>query len=263
MALDHAVDSASGPLLLCLLGDFRLLRNGSMLTLRTGGKTEALLGQLGIEHGHRMSRTALTELLWPASDAALANQSLNSLVYSLHKLVGDTLGGGAPVLHEHGFYRLNCEVGIGVDIARFDALSNAGDLHIRAGDRDAGAAAYRQAQRLYHGDLCVVTDVRAVVERERLRARHLTLLAWLADYHYRVGEFSACIEHAWRLLACDPSREDAHRLVMRCYVQHGERAAALHHYQVCATILRAEFDAAPEPATSTLFEQIRLHPDCL
>ena len=45
----------------------------------------------------------------------------------------------------------------------------------------------------------------------------------------------------------DHGREDVHRVVMRCYVRRGERAAALRHYQVCAHILRAEFDAAPEP----------------
>ena len=47
---------------------------------------------------------------------------------------------------------------------------------------------------------------------------------------------------------------------MRCYVRRGERAAALRHYGVCAQILRAEFDAAPEPATTALYEQIRRQP---
>ena len=63
--------------------------------------------------------------------------------------------------------------------------------------------------------------------------------------------------YLWRLLARDSCREDAHRLVMRCYVKRGERAAALRHYQVCADLLRVEFDASPEPATVALFEQIR------
>ena len=102
------------------------------------------------------------------------------------------------------------------------------------------------------------TDVGSVLERERLRARFLSLLAYLADEQYRAGEYGACLAQAWRLLGHDPCREDAHRVVMRCYVQRGERAAALRHYHVCAHILRAEFDAAPEPATTALFDQIRL-----
>jgi DNA-binding SARP family transcriptional activator len=68
------------------------------------------------------------------------------------------------------------------------------------------------------------------------------------------------MEYAWRLLSSDPCREDAHRMVMRCHVRLGRRAEALHHYHVCATILRAEFGVAPEEATMALFEQIRRDP---
>jgi DNA-binding SARP family transcriptional activator len=100
-----------------------------------------------------------------------------------------------------------------------------------------------------------------VVERERLRVRYLTLLARLADVHFSQGEYDACLGLAWRLLGHDPCREDAHRLVMQCYTRLGERAHALHQYRLCADILRAEFDAAPEAATLALFDQIRLSPE--
>jgi DNA-binding SARP family transcriptional activator len=263
MLSDARIDEPSSPILICLLGNFRLLKAGNALTIHGGGKTEGMLGQLGLRHGQRLPRAALTNLLWPTSDTALANQSLNSLVYSLHKLVGDALGGVAPVLHEEGFYRLNVEAGVDVDVAHFDALTHAGDRQVRAGELTAAAMSYNRSLRLYRGDLCVATDVYAVVERERLRARYLTLLAQLADYQYSAGDYEGYTDYAWRLLACDPSREDAHRVVMRCYVRHGERAAALHHYHVCLHILRTEFDAAPEPATTALFEQIRLHPDSI
>ncbi len=55
-----------------------------------------------------------------------------------------------------------------------------------------------------------------------------------------------------------PCREDAYRMLMRCYIRRGERAAALNLYRRCVDILRAEFDAVPEPTTTALFEQIRL-----
>jgi DNA-binding SARP family transcriptional activator len=67
----------------------------------------------------------------------------------------------------------------------------------------------------------------------------------------------------WRLLADDPCREDAHRLAMRCYMQRGQRAMALHQYHVCVDILRMEFDASPEAATTALFDQIRLQPESI
>src|SRR5438067_11315163 len=87
------------------------------------------------------------------------------------------------------------------------------------------------------------TDVQALVERERLLACHLTVLAWLADYAYGEQDYTACLDYAGRLLGHDPCREDAHRLIMRCYVRRGERAQALHQYRLCAEILRAQFAA--------------------
>ena len=114
---------------------------------------------------------------------------------------------------------------------------------------------------MYRGDLCVGADVQAIVERERLRASFLTLVARLADLHFGAGEYSECLDFALALLAHDPCREDAHRLVMRCFVRRGERAQALHQYRVCETILAQEFSAAPEPATTALFDQLRLAPE--
>jgi DNA-binding SARP family transcriptional activator len=254
------IDADASPILVCLLGNFLLLRAGQSVGLHCGGKTETLLCRLGLQSGRRVPRTVLVNLLWPASDSAQATQSLNSLIYSLHKLVGDALGGAAAVLHEDGYYRLNMEAGVGVDIACFDAWAAAGDQQVCIGDLAGAATSYCQSVQLYRGDLAVETDVGSVLERERLRARYLSLLAYLADYQYRAGHYGACLDHAWCLLGHDPCREDAHRVVMRCYLRRGERAAALRHYHVCAHILRAEFDAPPEPATTALFDQIRLRP---
>src|SRR5579859_4276994 len=86
-------DEASWPILICLLGSFLLLRAGQSVAVHGGGKIETLLGRLGLQSGQRVSHAVLVNVLWPASDSAQATQSLNSLVYSLHKLIGDALGG--------------------------------------------------------------------------------------------------------------------------------------------------------------------------
>lgn len=267
--LDHEtafcpqVAEGNWPVFICLLGDFRLLKANQPLALRGGGKAEALLCSLALRPAYSLSRETVLEMLWPRSDAALAGQSLNSLVYSLHKLLGGSLGGAAPVLHVDGCYRLNVRAGVGVDVADFDALAVSGDLQARAGDSRAAASCYRRALRLYRGDLCVSAEVSAVVERERLRALYLTVLARLADFAFGLQDYSDCLDYSRCLLAADPCREDAHRLVMRCYVRLGERSQALRQFRLCETILRNEFDAAPEPATTSLFRQVRLDPDSI
>src|SRR6266540_5883498 len=247
-------DDVSWLVRLCLLGNFRLLVAGDLIPIHPGGKSEALLSLLALQSGRRMPRERLVQTLWPSSDLALGLRSLNTLVYNLHKLLGTALNGAAPVLHEDGYYRLNSEAGIGVDVTNFDRFVADGDQHRQAGDTVAALDAYTSAAVLYRGDLCFAADAHTLMERERLLARYLALLAQLAEFHYQAGDYSGALEYLWRLLTRDPCREDAHRLVMRCYVRRGERAAALHHYLLCEDILRTECGVEPEQATVELLE---------
>jgi DNA-binding SARP family transcriptional activator len=256
-------DETNWPILICLLGDFRLLKMGHPLTACGGAKTEALFCALGTRYRDRVPRDVLLSMLWPGSDPALADQSLNSLVHALHKHLGDAIGGATPVLHTRGYYRLNVEAGVSVDVACFEALADAGDRQTRMADCAAAAVSYRRAVRLYRGDLCAGTNSQALVYRECLRARYLSLLARLAEHHYGEGDYVACWDYAQRMLRSVPCREDAYRLAMRCHVRQGERAEALRQYRLCVKILRTEFETEPELATTALFEQIRLDPRCI
>ena len=249
------------PILICLLGNFYVLKRGQPVRVSNGGKAEALLSALALQSDYCVSRDGLLGILWPNTHSELAVQSLNSLVYTLHKRLGDAIGGAAPVLHADGYYLLNVEAGVGVDVACFDVLARMGDQQAGAGNQSAAVAAYDRALHWYRGDVCAGNDLHAVLERERLRARYLALLTHLADYHFSEGNYAACLDYAQRLLDKDPCREDAHRLIMRCFVRRGERAQALRQYRLCQDILRAEFDAVPEPATTALFDTVRLYPD--
>jgi DNA-binding SARP family transcriptional activator len=255
------VEPKDWPVEVRLLGSFSLLKAGQPVQARGGSKTEALLSALALGWKEGVRREALLCTLWPESEAALASQSLHTLVYSLHTLLGDVMGGAAPVVSRGGAYRLNLEAGISVDLARFEAWAREGDRLRRSDDLSAARLAYEQAVGLYRGDLCGGSDLSAAIERERLRALYLTLTARLANFYAQLGEPVAALAHALRVLQCDPCREDAHRLAMQCYVRVGERAQALRQYQLCARILRAEFDMAPEPTTLALFDLVRLAPE--
>jgi DNA-binding SARP family transcriptional activator len=243
--------------LVCLLGSFRLLRYGSPLALPISGKAMQLLSVLALHHASGVLRETLLDLLWPEQETAQATVSLNSLVYSLHRRLRDARHGGSAVVYANGAYALNTAAGFGTDIARFDALVKAGDRLAAAVLPAEATVHYELAAGLYRGDLCSGADVYAVIERERLRASYLTVLAWLADRAASEGDHTAALEYALRLLACEPCREDAHRLVMRAHVRRGERAQALRQYRLCEQVLREEFDAVPEALTTELFNRIR------
>lgn len=254
---------AEWPIFVGVLGDFRLLRAGRTVQAVSGGKLEILVALLAHRSGERVARDTLLAVLWPDVDPALARQSLNSLVYTLRRHLSGALGGAAPIECVDNFYRLNVAAGIGVDLALYADLVARGDTERHAHDLPRARSSYTQALRLYRGDLWGCSDVHAMMERERLRASYLTLLAWMADDAYASHDYATCRKYCSHLLIGDPHREDAHRLVMRCCVRMGERAQALHQYQVCARLLRTAFDADPEPATTALYEQVRLHPDAV
>ncbi len=229
--------------------------------LRHASKTESLLANLALGPGYALPRETLVQTLWPDADSALAGQSLNSLVHALRKLLSDRIGGASPILQADGYYRLNVEAGVGLDVDCFKALLRAGEQQARAGNRVTAIKSYEQAVQMYQGDLCVCGDLQATIEREYLRSLYLTALAHLADEFYAEGNWSACLDYAMRLLSVDPCREDAHRLVMLSHVRRGERAQALRQYRLCEAILCTEFDAKPERATKLLYDQIRTEPD--
>jgi DNA-binding SARP family transcriptional activator len=253
--------STRAPIFVCLLGGFRLLKDGAPVHLRPGGKTQALLGNLALRTGLGLSRDELLALLWPTTSTSLSGQSLNTLVYSLQRALGDALAGRALIVHDDGRYRLNVDDGVIVDVSEFDAAVEAGDRHTRAAELTEAAEWYATAADLYTGDLLFDSEIQHVIERERLRSRYLYARARLADHEFAAGQFAAALEHALAVLACDPCREDAHRMAMRTYVRLGERAQAMRQYRLCSSILSREFDAPPEGATTELYELIRLDPE--
>ena len=249
------------PVLICLLGSFRVMKVGTEVHMRSGGKTAMLLSSLALGNHYRVSRQSLLSTLWPDSEEGRAAHAVSSMIHALRESLGDALAGAPPVVYTGGAYELNVDAGVGVDIACFDALASAAERQLRAGDTATAIRLSSQAVDLYRGDVCAIDDMRAIIERERLRALYLSLLGRLADECFGQLDYAEALRYARRLLSHDPCREDGHRLVMRCHVRLGERAEALRQYRICWQILVTEFDARPEPLTDALFERVRLDPD--
>ena len=260
MTATRSVVATNPRIQVCLLGAFRILKDGLPVSVRAGGKVERLVGSLALREREGVGRDELLGLVWPDRESELAGQSLNTLIYSLHRSLSDVLSGNPPVLHQAGRYRLNTEHGVAIDVAQFDIAVDAGDRLTRSGDRSGAIQAYLDAIDLYGGDLAVGSSIQHLLERERLRARFLSVFARLADVHFADGDYDRTLSRALELLAYDPCREDAHRMAMRCYVRLGQRAQALRQYRICQQVLAIEFDVAPEEATVELYRLIREDP---
>jgi DNA-binding SARP family transcriptional activator len=126
-----AADDTSSPIIVRLLGGIKLFKQGQAIAIRSGGKTELLLCHLGVNYRRRTARETLLEAIWPESDRNLAGQSLSSLVYSFNRQLSDALDGAPAIISGDGYYRLNLEAGIWLDLERFETLSSAVDDYER------------------------------------------------------------------------------------------------------------------------------------
>lgn len=248
------------PVMICLLGDFRLTFRRQAVPLRPGSKPVQLLTRLALASQDGLSSAQLMELLWPSRDLALARQSLSSLVHQLHICSQKHLSGHNLIRSYPGHYAIDRSSGVCMDTEYFDVLLARGeDLH--SGDQvESGIACWQSALELYRGDLVDDGAIETVIERERLRAGFLKILARLADYAYSQDDNTKALGYIYRLLRHDLCREDAHRQAMRCYMRLGLRSQAFRQYELCRQSLKELFGCEPEPATEKLLQQMKLDP---
>ena len=137
-------------------------------------------------------------------------------------------------------------------------LRTAGDAE-RSGDRTAARTAYRAAAALYRGDFAADTPFEqwTLLPRESLRIKLVDALDRLSRLELADDLIDDCIATAHRMLGADPCREDAHRLLMRCYAAQGRIYQALRQYEFCSRVLAVTVDAAPAPDTTRLYQAIR------
>ena len=252
--------SDAPPIQVRLFGGLNLNKWGKPVAWRGGARTEALLQALAVEHSRGMCRERLLSHLWPDSEPSLASQALHSLLYCLHRLLGDAIDGAMPVVHAGEMYRINVEAGIDVDVIDFEQLAREGDRYWQQGFWLDAASGYRMATDLYRGDLRAFDDDTVLFDRERLRARYLVMLGRLADMAWRERDYSSAIDYASIVLKYDGGREDAHRTLMCCYARLGQRVQAMRQYLLCERVLRESFEAVPEAATRDLYDRLRLRP---
>lgn len=257
-----AKDGATHDVLVSVLGAIRLSADGKVVPIASGSKAEQILVSLVLERHHRLPRSDLLERVWPSCPMNRSGQCLNSLIHQLNKEVVAHAGGVQLIVNASGFYRLNPADEVTVDSDRFDRWSEHGMRLLRRGD-PAGLPYCLSASDLYRGEFCAGTNVDVLIERERLRATFLNLLACLADHALAAGDHAIALRYVQRLLELDCCREDAHRQAMLCYTRLGLRSQALRQYRVCREALEREFDAVPEPKTEAMFDVIRVNPDSL
>ena len=93
-------------------------------------------------------------------------------------------------------------------------------------------------------------------ERERLAGLYLEALERLARQYERNRCWPEAVRCAERLVAHDPLREEAHRLLIRVCRESGDRARAVRAYHACAATLERELGIEPSSGTRAMYQSL-------
>jgi DNA-binding SARP family transcriptional activator len=241
-------DGAAEAVRVRLLGGF-CVSVGSRVVEADGWRRRSaasLVKVLALARGHRLRRDRMLDILWPELDERTAAGNLyRALHFARRAFEPDASRNSARYLAlVNGMVSLCPEERLWVDAEEFEQA---------AARRSRDPAAYRAAIELYAGELLPADSDEewAQESRDALHESHLVLLVELAALHEERGEPDPAIEALGRVLAEAPTREEAHRALMRLHAAGGDRGRALAQYRRLARALE------PGEATRLLHERIR------
>jgi predicted ATPase/DNA-binding SARP family transcriptional activator len=237
-----------------LLGGFRVVVGDVPVPARAWPARPAqIVKLLALDPAHRLHREQVMEVLWPDLDLDAQANNLNVALHAARKALTSA---GAPkatfLTRDRDAVVLGPPEALLVDVDAFEQA-------VASAWRSSEPVAMREALDRYTGDLLPDEPYAEWLEGRRtaLRTSFLALLTRLGQAHAERGETSSAIEAFGRLVAAEPTQEEAHVALMRLYALAGQRAQAQAQFEQLTAILERELDVEPDVATRELAEAIR------
>jgi len=190
--------------------------------------------------------------LWPEADAETLRNSFHTTLRHLRR----ALGSADWVVFDAGRYRLNRSLDYVSDVERFESGLAAARA---AADEPTAIRLLDDAVAVYRGDFLADLPGGGWIEPRRadLRRQAEAALLTLGELLRARGRSDRAADAYRRLVAIDGLLEVAHRQLMQCYADLGERGRALRQYAELVDLLAAELGVAPAPETTALYHRLR------
>lgn len=229
-----------------LLGEFRIQYHDATINDVNTPRLQSLLAYLLLHHDIPQTRSHLAFLFWPDTSEVQARTNLRNLLHHLRHALPDAdkylVSSGSSV-----YWRTDSQFTLDVN-----------QLQVALAQVSNGMKENLEvALELYKGDLLPgCYDDWVIPYREALRQSFTNTLEMLIQITETERNYRKAISLAERLLRYDPLSEGAYRTLIRLHAMHGDRAAALRTYHVCATVLHRELGVTPSISTRTAYEQL-------
>jgi len=209
-------------------------------------KSALVLAILALAGTRGVSRERLCSLLWEDREVPQARASLRQALVELRKHIAVHGGNEVEITGDADMIALSMPA-LAIDAQHFDGALQSGNLE------DAAA--------VYGGELLNGVEMPSAAAdwiapiRQAYARKALTVADTLsAQADATSSAIQACERLAERLLACDPSAEEAHRALIRIYQRQGKTSAAARQMQLCTEALQETLGVEPERETRALLE---------
>jgi DNA-binding SARP family transcriptional activator len=229
-----AARQRSGQVRVELLGAFRVVIDGDEFAgpVWPSRRSAQLVQLLALAERRCLQRDQVIEALWSHLGREPGAANLRKAAHHARQ----ALGREDAVMLSGGRVALFPSFEVETDVERFERAAEAA---LRSRDGVACAA----AALLYAGDLLpdALYEEWTQAQRDRLRSRQVELLRLSGQWE--------------RLVAVEPSDEQAHRELMRAALASGNRPAAIRWYGRLRAALDRELGLPPSPESRSLYEE--------
>lgn len=251
--------SQPGPnLVVHCFGQFRVYLNEKYIENWSSKKGLSIFKYLTIQRQSPVPKEVLMDVFWPEADPEAARRNLHQAIYSLRQTLNVQNIDFQHILFENDSYFLNPASKIWLDIDEFERRIQSGRYYEERHSPETAMSEYAIAEGLYQGEFLSedLYEEWTQTFRQHYWHSYLDINQRLAQYYLARSEFAACIALSLRILSIDTSQEEAHRILMKCYMAQGQRHLAIRQYQLCIQELKNELNLPPSEETQALYEQI-------
>ena len=202
------------------------------------------------------------DAIWPDSSTDAALKRFKVTLHRLRKILEpdmDPHAGSAFIALKDSLISLDmqsCRVDVNAFLTACDEIRQLK----RDDDDDRLLSACRKAFDIYGGDFLPEEPYVSWAEMKRsaLRAQYVGVLMEMVGLFERSNDLVQAAHYCHKAIQVDPLAEQVHQQLMRLLQRQGQRSAALKIYRDLENHLAAELDTVPDPATTQIYEEIRI-----
>jgi ATP/maltotriose-dependent transcriptional regulator MalT/DNA-binding SARP family transcriptional activator len=228
----------------------------------SGSRPRLLLKSLLVHGGKDVPKDIVIDDLWPDSKPAAALQSFKVTLHRLRRILEpdmDSRYGSGYVHLKDNLVSLDSDL-VRCDVDAFEDLCQRITGCGPAVDHECLQDLVRRLNEMVRGDFLAEEPYAAWIgpRRKALREQFIGVMQQSAEIFQRLSRWGAAAFCFQAIIRCDAAVEAAHRGLMQSYARQGMRSQALKVYEDYKLTIAGDLGAAPDAATTDLYNEIRL-----